>query len=54
MSTGRKNAPDVAVRQSPALLQQQPHLWTELHVEILAVSAVNVDEQWRLSQIFHR
>lgn len=45
--------PDVAVRQSPALLQQQPHLWPEFHVEILAISTINMDKQWHLSQISH-
>lgn len=52
-STWRETLPDVAVRQSPALLQQQPHLWPELHVEILAISTINMDEQWHLSQISH-
>lgn len=45
--------PDVAVRQSPALLQKQPHLWAELHVQILAISTVNMNEQRHLFQIFH-
>lgn len=45
--------PDVAVGQSPALLQQQPFLWAELHVQISTVSAVDVDQQWPMSHRLH-
>lgn len=44
MSTWPDKLPDVAVGQSPALLQEQPFLWAELHVEILAISAVDMDQ----------
>lgn len=53
MSTGHEKVPDVAVGQSPALLQKQPGLWAELHAHILAISTVNVRKQWRRSQLFH-
>lgn len=53
-STWLDMIPDVAVGQSPALLQQQPFLWAELHVEISAISSVDMDQQWRLSQTLHR
>lgn len=43
MSPGLDVLPDVAVGQSPALLQEQPFLWAELHVEISAVSSVDMD-----------
>lgn len=54
MSVRCEKVPDVAEGQSPALLQEQPALWAELHVQILAVSTVNVDKQGHRSQLFHR
>ena len=44
----------MAVGQSPALLQQQPLLWAEVHEQISAISSVDMSQQWRLSQTFHR
>ena len=37
--------PDVAVGQDPAQIQQQPALWTEVHVEVPAVGPVHVEQQ---------
>lgn len=46
--------PDVTVCQSPTLFQQQPFLWAELHVEISAISSINMDQQRRPSQTLYR
>lgn len=45
------SVPDMAVGQSPVVLQQQPFLRTEGHVEVQAVSTVYMEQEWNIIQI---
>ncbi len=53
MPTWLDMLPDVAVGQCPALFQQQKSLWAELHVQISAISSVDMGQKRRLAQVFH-